>query len=156
MNVYMYAADLWCEDCGAKIIDELTAEGNAPEDPEDECSFDSDDFPKGPYPNGGGESDSPNHCAAGSDCINAVDGNGVFLENPLTDVGREYVKSAAYKYYFTKLPRAVNPPIPEWVKFYEIDVVGPEDECPNCHNGTLEYSEGNLVCRGECGYCFVW
>lgn len=123
MNVYMYAADLWCEECGAKICDELTEAGNAPEDPEYEGSFDSDDFPKGPYPDGGGEADSPNHCAAGSDCVNAVDGNGVFLENPLTDVGYDYVKEAAYKFYHTKsLQKALSSPVSEWVEFYEIDV----------------------------------
>lgn len=121
MNVYMYAADLWCEECGAKIYDELTEAGNAPEDPEDDSSFDSDDFPKGPYSDGGGEADSPNHCAAGSDCINAVDGNGVFLENPLTEVGYEYVKEAAYKYYHTKTHYNPNSPVGEWVQFYEID-----------------------------------
>lgn len=25
------------------------------------------------------------------------------------------------------------------------------DECPNCHCGTLEYNDAELVCRGECG-----
>lgn len=31
-------------------------------------------------------------------------------------------------------------------------ILQPEDECPNCKNGTLERSEdGQLVCRGECG-----
>lgn len=30
----------------------------------------------------------------------------------------------------------------------------PEDECPNCKNGTLEQGEGELVCRGECGHIF--
>jgi hypothetical protein len=30
----------------------------------------------------------------------------------------------------------------------------PEDECPNCKNGTLEASDDKLVCRGECGAFF--
>ena len=43
----------------------------------DENDYDSDDLPKGPYSNGGGEADTPQHC----------DGCGAFLENPLTGDG---------------------------------------------------------------------
>ncbi len=43
----------------------------------DETAYDSDDFPKGPYPDGGGEADGPSYC---DDC-------GKFLENDLTDDG---------------------------------------------------------------------
>ena len=50
-------------------------------DPEDEHAYDSDDYPKGPDGDGGGEADSPQHCGM---C-------GLFLNNPLTDDGREYV-----------------------------------------------------------------
>lgn len=77
MDAYIFQADLYCSDCAEEIRDRLTKEGNAPEDPSDEYSFDSDDFPKGPYGDGGGESDSPQHCA----------GCNVFLENPLTEEG---------------------------------------------------------------------
>lgn len=48
----------------------------------DESTFDSDDWPKGPYSDGGGgESDSPCHC----------DACGAFLWNPLTPDGAAYV-----------------------------------------------------------------
>ena len=40
----------------------------------DESDYDSDDLSKGPYPDDGGEADTPRHC----------DTCGVFLENPLT------------------------------------------------------------------------
>lgn len=30
----------------------------------------------------------------------------------------------------------------------------PEEECPNCRNGTLEDGGDNVVCRGECGLVF--
>ena len=50
----------------------------------DEDSYDSDDYPKGPYYDGGGEADSPNHCGNCS----------VHLENPLTTDGEEYVKTS--------------------------------------------------------------
>ena len=81
MNVYMYQAALVCEPCGKQAMDELTAQGLAPEDTGDEYSYDSDNFPKGPYPDGGGESDAPEHC----------DGCGLWLENPLTRDGEDYV-----------------------------------------------------------------
>lgn len=58
MNVYIYQADLYCEDCGEEICEQLkeVAPEIVPENPEDEL-YDSDDYPKGPYPDGGGEAD---------------------------------------------------------------------------------------------------
>ena len=29
-----------------------------------------------------------------------------------------------------------------------------DEECPNCHNGTLGLESGRIVCRGECGQDF--
>lgn len=84
MDVYMFQADLHCESCGEEIKAEIDAAGNGPADSADEHSFDSDDYPKGPYPNGGGEADCPWHCGT---C-------GVFLENPLTPDGYEYLRQA--------------------------------------------------------------
>jgi len=80
MDAYIYDADLYCEDCIAAIKAKLEADGNKPENPDDEISFDSGDWPKGPYPDGGGEADSFQHCA---DC-------GTFLENSLTTQGVKY------------------------------------------------------------------
>lgn len=77
MNVYTFQADLYCWQCGESIQDDLRAESVID-------YGDSDTFPQGPYANGGGESDSPCHCA---DC-------GVFLENPLTHDGLAYVQQA--------------------------------------------------------------
>jgi hypothetical protein len=73
MDAFMYQAALYCAPCGEKIRRRLTAEGRAPSDSSDEYSYDSDDFPKGPYPDGGGEADSAQTCEA---C-------GVALENPV-------------------------------------------------------------------------
>jgi hypothetical protein len=94
---YIYAADIWCDDCGDKIRRTIIAEGTAPADPTDEWSYDSGEFPK--CCDGSSESDSPQHCAAGEECINAHefdDGHrcGVWLENDLTTDGDEYVKEA--------------------------------------------------------------
>jgi len=75
VNVYVYMGDLYCENCG----EILTSEG--------------------PYPDGGGPADCPRHCAAGSNCLNAIelsDGQkiGAWLENELTASGVEYVREA--------------------------------------------------------------
>lgn len=80
MQVYMFHAALLCEDCGETACNRTPFPEYAT--PDDEGSYDSDDYPKGPYSNGGGEADSPQHC---DDC-------GAFLENPLTDDGYEYVQ----------------------------------------------------------------
>ena len=80
MNVYTYQAALYCEDCIAEIKSTLSE----PENIDDDYSFDSDDYPKGPFIDGGGESDCPSHC----------DNCNVFLENPLTPDGYDYVKES--------------------------------------------------------------
>lgn len=64
--MYMYQADLWCNDCGDAIRERLQQEGKAPDD---SGVYDSEDYPIS-YPEAG-ESDCPQHCAAGKDCINA-------------------------------------------------------------------------------------
>lgn len=80
MDVYVFEAALWCESCG----DNLKKETNIPADLDNESTWDSNEYPKGPYPDGGGEADHPNHCMG---CV-------VFLENPLTADGINYVVEA--------------------------------------------------------------
>lgn len=99
MNFYVYQADVWCEDCGRDIRRRIRKEGNAPENPRDESSYDSDEYPKGPYPGDQEESDSPRHCGSGEECLNAIelsDGRkiGAWLDNPLTSHGLLYVACA--------------------------------------------------------------
>ena len=55
MDAYMFRAALLCTDCAE--IAKIERKEYAPIDPSDESSFDSDYYPKGPYPNGGGEAD---------------------------------------------------------------------------------------------------
>jgi hypothetical protein len=50
-----------------------------------ESDYDSDDLPKGPYADGGGEADTPQHC---DDCRR-------FLENPLTGDGLKAASSSS-------------------------------------------------------------
>ena len=114
MDAYIYQSELWCEDCASEIqrmIDMSEEEGS-------QLVHDSDDCPDGPYPDGGGEADCPQHCAAGEECDNALelsDGRkvGAWLENPLTEEGRDYVRDK-----LTHNPTEVSR---FWGEMYEID-----------------------------------
>ena len=102
MNVYIYGVDIYCEQCGEAIRKQIIDEGHAPDYPDDEDNYDSGNFPKGPYPGGGGESDSPQHCGSGPGCINAIklsNGTkvGAWLENKLTAEGVDYVREAIHE-----------------------------------------------------------
>ena len=104
MNAYVYQSALWCPDCIRDIKKRLKAKGKEPESPDDERTYDSDDYPKGPYSQGGGEADTPNHC----------DGCKVFLENPLTSDGEAAVRAAG------RDPKnAKNPVVKEWKEYYD-------------------------------------
>ncbi len=131
-EVYMYQAALWCPDCiRNKLINDhnevlvkwpdLFAGGGhlvstedmlrevltfAGRDPDNESTWDSDDFPKGPYPDGGGEADTPQHC----------DGCSTFLHNPLTDDGYAYVADALEQ--FCDDNRGDRELLTEWARFY--------------------------------------
>ncbi len=102
MNAYLYSAALYCENCGQSIKADLDVCRQAPHEPDDETSYDSDEYPKGPYPDGGSEADSPQHC----------DACGMFLENPLTADDYEYVAKAV----------ARGGDVADlWADFYDID-----------------------------------
>jgi hypothetical protein len=95
MEVYVYQAALLCASCGKAAQARLL--------PGMDCRHrleDSDSYPQGPYGNGGGEADTPQHC---DDC-------GVFLENPLTKDGQTYVKQA--------VARGKGKCLDEWRDFY--------------------------------------
>jgi hypothetical protein len=109
-NVYVYRAALYCEECGDAIKVRLTDQ--APEDASDESSYDSDDYPKGPFDDGGGEADTPHHC----------DACGVFLENPLTGDGVEYVRETIER---ETIAGEVGKVALEWSAFYGIEPEAP-------------------------------
>ena len=117
MDVYVFQAALYCEDCGQAIADELAARGV--EDPGD-----SDAFPQGPYPDGGGEADVPQHCDGAGHCLNAVRSGehtiGAFLENPLTVDGRRYLAEAVARDGDSEVVRL-------WAEFYG-EGLGEDDE----------------------------
>lgn len=86
---YIYAADIFCDDCGESIKDRIRADGYDPAD------LDSDEYPQ--YCDETAESDCPQHCGSHAGCINAIelsDGSriGDWLGNDLTSEGAEYVK----------------------------------------------------------------
>lgn len=83
MDAFIYCADLICTGCAEAVKEDVTNAGFAPADPDNESSYDSDQFPKGPYSDGGGEADTPQHCGH---C-------GAFLENPLTPDGYEWLRT---------------------------------------------------------------
>ena len=98
-DVYMFQGSLYCEDCGRDIQDKIREEGKAPEDESDEESFDSDDFPNGPFSGGGGEADSIHHCDSNETCLNAIElpcksKIGAWLGNDLTSEGDEWLASS--------------------------------------------------------------
>lgn len=128
MDAYLYRAALYCSNCGDQIIKRLKEEGKAPADPDDEYSFDSDNYPKGPFSNGGGEADSPQHC----------DGCQVFLENPLTGDGLDYVisaiRQAGDRNRFCEQ---------QWKEFYSIT---DDDICELNHYRVFFYLDGAPKC----------
>jgi hypothetical protein len=92
---YIYNADVYCEACARDIKARIRAEGNEPENPDDETSYDSRDWPKGPFNDE--ERNCPEHCGSGPDCLEphifpSGFKAGKFLGGSLTTHGVEYVK----------------------------------------------------------------
>ena len=108
---YTYQADVWCTSCGQAIIAGLEILRTVPENPEDESSFDSDEYPKH-YDPENEESDGPENCADG----NCAGEYGTFLENRLTQEGYRYLKSMLDGHGAT-LPEFAK----EWADFYQFE-----------------------------------
>ncbi len=151
MRVYMYQAALYCEACGEKIRAELIAKGEAPADPSDETSYDSDDYPKGPLDEG--ESDPPSHC---DDC-------GEFLETTLTSDGESYVIEAvqrARKGFAQESAgmttdeaddlRSHSVALTEWEPFYDYLDFGPDGpQCTVCGERDCDTPDECETKKGE-------
>ena len=102
MDAYIYQADLHCKKCGEKFRKHIIET-----DETDALNWDdSDKYPQGPYPDGGGEADTPQHCGS---C-------GLFLENPLTKDGEEYVNTAFQEYCL--LGKGDKKVLAQWVDYY--------------------------------------
>lgn len=100
MDAYVYQAELYCEGCAAELMERLPKPTGYPD------AFDSNEYPAGPYADGGGEADGPQHCAK---C-------GEFLENPLTDDGIRYVLKELVQ--FVAYECECDTPLAEWARFY--------------------------------------
>ncbi len=113
---YIYQADTWCDDCGEHIKADIAREHPelVPDDPEDESSFDSDQYPK-QYDATNEESDSPQNCTSGN-CADMANGQnyGTFLENQLTSEGYKYLKGMLDGHGAT-LPQFAQ----EWADYYQ-------------------------------------
>ena len=91
---YMYMSDLWCDSCVKDIKKCLDREEV------EDTTGDTDDYPQSV--NDDGESDCPQHCAAGEECLNAEvlpSGQkiGCLIGTNLTSDGMEYVRDAVAK-----------------------------------------------------------
>lgn len=91
----IFEADTWCDSCAEDIRKRIQKEGNAPENRDDETTFDSGEYPKRMEENE--SADTPQHCGSGADCLEAEtlpsgDKIGKLLSDELTCEGIEYVK----------------------------------------------------------------
>ena len=80
-EIFKFNKRWFCFSCGLKIQLELESEGDVPEEIWDQETFSDTEFP---HLLKNGESDTPKSCAA---C-------GIFLYNPLTELGLTAVKNA--------------------------------------------------------------
>lgn len=90
-----------CLECGNTAITKLRDVVN---------TGDSDEYPQGPYADGGGEADCPQHC----------DACGVFLENPLTDEGIDYVTQTVLA--DQRAGKKWSAALDCWAEFYGISI----------------------------------
>lgn len=91
----IYQADCYCDDCADEIRKQIQNDGKAPEEPDNESSYDSDEYPK--RMSDDEEADTPQHCGCGEECLNAIklpSGRkvGALLSDNLTTDGVNYVK----------------------------------------------------------------
>lgn len=105
---YIYQADVWCDACGERICAELDAEGRRPAEPDDQHTYDSDDYPK-QFDAESDEADGPQNCASG----NCAGTYGTFLQNPLTQHGYEHLQGMLNE-HGSVLPE----PAREWADHY--------------------------------------
>jgi len=92
MDAYIFNTALYCTKCADGLPESNTN--------------DSEISRQGPYADGGGEADSPQHC---NTC-------GIFLKNPLTGDGRVYVQDVVDIHALTGYGRYAA----QWGEFYDI------------------------------------
>lgn len=129
MEAYIYNADIYCRDCALEIRAAIREEGK--QTGIDIDKSDSDNWPQGPYPDGGGEADCPQHCACGSDCLNSIQLDngqkvGCFLENPITPDGEAYIKEHLWQ---IGSPFHNGQVVELWADYYGIEYTNGSSNC---------------------------
>jgi len=119
-NSYVYQGNIYCEKCTRHLLAQLNNKGV-------EDTGDSNDYPQGPYLNGGGEADSPQHCGNGRECQRPIElGSGHlvgdWLENPLTNEGLQYIANQLAENFNS--PHAMKRLVPNfWRLAYHDDLM---------------------------------
>ena len=132
----IYCADMWCDECTEKIKEDHARDGFVPNDPDDQHTYDSDEYPKDCDVTG--ESDCPQHCA----------GCQVFLENELTCDGADYVRQAVTD--DIEMGHHNSVALTEWMPYYDWIDYGDMGECEECNTWTLDLEEGECPdCLGK-------
>lgn len=125
---FIYNSDIYCDDCGQAILDELGIEG--------EFDGDSGDAPVACDETA--EADSPCHCG----------GCGVFLENDLTSDGADYVRDAVREDIRSGQYDSVA--ITEWWPYYTwIAYFSLLGYCDECNELTTDLEDGFCGCCRE-------
>ena len=113
-----------------------------------EIDYDSDDYPK--WCSSDAESDGPEHCGSGPDCINAEELSGgskcgYFFENSLTSDGANYVLEAVNEDLLSGCAGGVA--IELWKPCY--DYLDYHEQCEECGS----YGELSCTTYGVCIPC---
>lgn len=120
----IYQADVWCDECTDEIKKAQNMLGTTPNDPDNQYSYDSDEYPKDSDVTC--ESDTPQHCAGCQE----------FLENDLTTDGAEYVFDAVRDDIAAGHHDSTALHI--WMPFYDWIDFGPNGRCDHCGAWTNE------------------
>lgn len=158
MNVYTYQAALLCERCARSVLLKLNAEQSAA-DPDaktfgelpqhastaDLCRMVHDngsgrELPDGPFPDGGGAADCPQHC----------DKCQAFLQNDLTDAGEAWLKQTMAD---AVTAGRITGTVHQWAQFYGLRF----DDAPRAALlDDAERLKGFLLLAGACKPAREW
>jgi hypothetical protein len=117
MDAYLYQAALLCADCAVITMNEIELlnmlGGSSSPFRRTKPWTDSDSYPQGPYPDGGGEADTPQHCDA---CC-------IFLKNPLTTDGSRYLNEQLIEH--ARDGSGDADVLASWARYYNAQVYEP-------------------------------
>lgn len=158
--MYVYQADVWCDECGEEIrarLDEtIDPKGDGVQTMNDTDDGDSDGYPQWADEDDS-ESDTPSHCAAGEDCKNRVRcGEICGTSTPfyagailggLTSDGREYVLD------HLRTDEERSEVVLVWREHFELD--WPE-ECRTVYLYNMNDDPTQVMCQVKQTYAADW